>query len=411
VSERFSDPARWAEQRASVDAPDLVARRLRPFGVTVFSEITALAERHGAINLGQGFPNWDGPDFIKQAAARSLEGGRDQYPPSPGIPALRAAIAARYGPLLGRSLDPDTEVTVTAGCTEALAAGFLGLIDPGDEVILIEPFYDAYPVDAALAGALVRTVTLRPPEFRLDPDALAAAVTARTRAIVVNTPHNPTGRVFDDAELQAIARLCRTHDLLAISDEVYEWMTYDAEHRRLAGLPGMGERTVTLSSLGKTYSLTGWKVGWAIAPPALTAGVRAAHQFLTFTTPTPVQHGAVAALDAPEQFYSELRDAYRERRDLLVDGLKRAGLRPFRPEGTYFVMADHREFGFADDRAFCRHLIEHCGVAAIPPSAFYLNPADGASLVRFSFSRDLATLEEAVGRLARLGDPGGRESA
>lgn len=379
-----------------------VSRRLQPFGVTIFTEITQLAERHGAINLGQGFPNWDGPEFIKEAAARSLEGGRDQYPASPGIPQLRAALADRYGPLLGRDLDPVEEITVTTGCTEALAASFLGLLDPGDEVVLIEPFYDAYPVDAALAGALVRTVTLRPPDFRLEPDELRAAVTSRTRAIVVNTPHNPTGRVFDDAELGEIARLCQERDLIAICDEVYEWMTYETEHRRLARLPGMEERTVTLSSLGKTYSLTGWKVGWAIAPPGLTAGLRAAHQFLTFTTPTPVQHGAVTALGASDQFYDELRDSYRERRDVLVDGLEHAGLRPYRPEGTYFVMADHTAFGFQDDRSFCRHLIEQCGVAAIPPSVFYTDPAAGSSLVRFSFSRDTDTLRRAVERLGRL---------
>ncbi len=379
-----------------------VAKRFQPFGVTIFTEITNLAQQHDAINLGQGFPNWDGPDFIKQAAARSLEGGRDQYPASPGIRELREAIARRYGPLLGRDLDPDTEITVTTGCTEALAATFLGLIDPGDEVVLIEPFYDAYPVDAALAGAVTRAVTLRPPDFRLDPEMLAAAVTDQTKAILVNTPHNPTGRVFDADELATIARLCRQHDVIAICDEVYEWMTYDTELPRLARLPGMGERTITLSSLGKTYSLTGWKVGWAIAPPGLTGGIRAAHQFLTFTTPTPVQYGAVAALEAPAHYYTELRSSYQERRDLLVDGLERVGLRPFRPDGTYFVMADHTAFGFEDDRSFCRHLIEKCGVAAIPPSVFYSDPVDGASLVRFSFSRDAATLQEAVERLSRL---------
>ncbi|MCP4249401.1 MAG: aminotransferase class I/II-fold pyridoxal phosphate-dependent enzyme, partial [bacterium] len=226
--------------------------------------------------------------------------------------------------------------------------------------------------------------------------------TGKTRAIVVNTPHNPSGRVFDQDELAMIALVCREHDLIAICDEVYEWMTYDVEHRRLARVPGMADRTVTLSSLGKTYSLTGWKVGWAIAPPELTAGIRAAHQFLTFTTPTPVQHGAVAALQAPEHYYTDMRDGYQARRDLLVDGLEEVGIRPFRPDGTYFVMADHTAFGFADDRAFCRHIIEHCGVAAIPPSVFYSNPADGASLVRFSFSKDEAMLREAISRLARL---------
>jgi aspartate/methionine/tyrosine aminotransferase len=378
------------------------SKRLEPFGVTIFSEITDLANTHGAVNLGQGFPNWDGPDFIKEAAARSLTGGHDQYPPSPGIPPLRQAIADRYGPLLGRELDPAAEITVTNGCTEGLAASFLGLIDDGDEVVLIEPFYDTYPVNAALAGAAPRYVTLRPPDFRLDPAELAAAFSNKTRAVVVNTPHNPTGRVFDHGELAAIADLCIEHDAIAICDEVYEWMTYDVEHLRLATFPGMWERTVSLSSLGKTYSLTGWKVGWAIAPAHLTAGVRSAHQFLTFTTPTPVQHGAVAALGAPPEFYSELQDRYQARRDTMVDGLTEVGLRPFQPQGTYFILADHTAFGFADDRAFCYHLIEACGVAAIPPSVFYDNPADGASLVRFAFSKDLETLEAAIARMAEL---------
>ena len=382
-----------------------VARRLQPFGVTIFSEMTDLANRHGAINLGQGFPNWDGPDFIKEAAARSLDGGHDQYPASAGIPELRRAIADRYGPLLGQELNPDTEVTVTAGCTEALAATFLGLINPGDEVVLLEPFYDAYPADAALAGAVTRTVTLRPPGFRLDPDELAGTITDATRAIVINTPHNPTGRVFDRDELAAIARLCIEHDVLAICDEVYEWMTYDAEHVRLATLPGMADRTVTLSSLGKTYSLTGWKVGWALAPPDVTAGLRAAHQFLTFTTPTPVQHGAVAALEAPNHFYRALQEGYRHKRDLLVSGLEDIGFTVFQPEGTYFVMADHTAFGFENDRQFCRHLVEQHGVATIPPSVFYADPTDGASLVRFSFSRDQATLGEALQRMAGLAVP------
>lgn len=379
-----------------------VSRRLQPFGVTIFTEITQLAERHGAINLGQGFPNWDGPEFIKQAAARSLEGGRDQYPASPGIPQLRAALADRYGPLLGRDLDPVEEITVTTGCTEALAASFLGLLDPGDEVVLIEPFYDAYPVDAALAGALVRTVTLRPPDFRLEPDELRAAVTSRTRAIVVNTPHNPTGRVFDDAELGEIARLCQERDLIAICDEVYEWMTYETEHRRLARLPGMEERTVTLSSLGKTYSLTGWKVGWAIAPPGLTAGLRAAHQFLTFTTPNPMQYGSAAAVAAPDAYFDELVASYRSKRDLLAGGLQDLGFDVFTPAGAYYILADHRRFGFADDVSFVHHMVEQAGVAAIPPSAFYSDPADGKDLVRFAFCKTEPVLVEALARMRAL---------
>ena len=380
-----------------------VSKRLEPFGVTIFSEITDLARQHDAINLGQGFPNWDGANFVKDAAARSMAGGgHDQYPPSPGIPELREAIAQRYAPLLGRSLDPATEVTVTCGCTEALAAVFIGLIDPGDEVVLIEPTYDAYPVDVALAGAVPKFVTLRPPEFRLVDSELREVMSERTRAIMINNPHNPTGRVFTDSELQLVAGLCAEFDVIAICDEVYEEMTFEEPHRRLAAYDGMWDRTITLSSLGKTFSLTGWKVGWAIAPPHLTAGLRSAHQYLTFTTPTPVQHGAVAAMTAPETFYEEMRSDYRTKRDLLTDGLSEYGFDVYPAHGTYFLMAGHGKFGFEDDRAFCRHLIEKVGVAAIPPSAFYHDPADGAPLVRFAFCKDQSTLADALDRISRL---------
>jgi L-glutamine---4-(methylsulfanyl)-2-oxobutanoate aminotransferase len=380
-----------------------VADRLASFGVTIFSEMTALALEHDAINLGQGFPNWDGADFVKEAAARSLqEGGSDQYPPSQGVPALRQAIADRYEPLLGRSLDSAGEVTITCGCTEALAASFLGLINPGDEVILIEPFYDAYPVFVSMTGAVPRYVTLRPPSFEVDLDQLRSVFSPKTKAIVVNDPHNPTGRVFGDEELSAIASLCVEFDAIAITDEVYEEMVYDGEHRRLASYEGMWDRTLTLSSLGKTFSLTGWKVGWGIAPPSLTAGLRAAHQFLTFTTPTPVQHGAVAAMGAPSGFYEELRSGYLKKRDLLADGLESVGFEVHRPQGTYFMMAGFDGFGFADDRSFCRHLVETARVVAIPPSVFYHRPEDGSSLVRFAFCKDEPILNEALDRLSAL---------
>jgi aspartate/methionine/tyrosine aminotransferase len=380
-----------------------VADRLAAFGVTIFSEMTALALEHDAINLGQGFPNWDGADFVKEAARRSMEeGGSDQYPPSQGVPALRQAIADRYGPLLGRSLDPATEITVTCGCTEALAASFLGLVDPGDEVILIEPFYDAYPVFVSMTGAVPRYVTLRPPAFELDLDQLRAAFSAKTKAIVVNNPHNPTGRVFTAEELAAIAALCVEYDVIAITDEVYEEMTYEGEHRRLTTYEGMWERTLTLSSIGKTFSLTGWKLGWGIAPVGLTAGLRSAHQFLTFTTPTPVQHGAVAAMAAPESFYEDLRSGYLKKRDLLADGLEAVGFEVHRPQGTYFMMAGFDRFGFSDDRTFCRHLVEQARVVAIPPSVFYHRPEDGSTLVRFAFCKDEALLTEALDRLSVL---------
>ncbi|HEU4894385.1 MAG TPA: aminotransferase class I/II-fold pyridoxal phosphate-dependent enzyme [Acidimicrobiia bacterium] len=376
-----------------------IARRLAPFGVTIFTEMTQLALEHDAINLGQGFPNWDGAEFVKEAAARSMsEGGHDQYPPSPGITPLREAIAGRYGPLLGRDLDPGSEITVTCGCTEGLAAAFLGLVDPGDEVVLFEPYYDAYPVNAALAGARPRYVALRPPDFEIDLDELAGAFGPRTRAIVVNNPHNPTGRVFTEEELQAIADLCLEFDVIAICDEVYEEMTYDVTHRRLATFEGMWERTLTLSSLGKTFSLTGWKLGWAIGPAELTRGLRSAHQFLTFTTPTPVQHGAVAAMCAPEGFYRDLRTSYQAKRDLLAGGLEKIGFEPYLPQGTYFLMAGHPDA--ADDRTFCKDLVARAGVVTIPPSVFYSRPELGSGLVRFAFCKDEAILEEALDRLS-----------
>jgi len=375
-----------------------VSDRLAPFGVTIFTEMTQLAIEHDAINLGQGFPNWDGADFVKEAAARSMaEGGRDQYPPSPGIPELRSAIASRYGHLLNRELDPDHEVTVTCGCTEALAASFLGLINPGDEVVVIEPYYDAYPVNVSLSGATPRYVALRAPDFALDPDELRSAFSPETRAIVVNNPHNPTGRVLTTRELGAIADLCVEFDAIAICDEVYEEMTFGVSHQRLATFDDMWERTITLSSLGKTFSLTGWKLGWGIGPPALTAGLRSAHQFLTFTTPTPVQHGAVAAMAAPATFYEEMRDSYARKRDMLAEGLQSAGFEPHIPEGTYFMMAGHRAAG--DDRRFCRELVARAGVVTIPPSVFYDRPELGSGLVRFAFCKDEHILEEAIQRL------------
>lgn len=379
-----------------------VAKRLDPFGETIFTTITALAVEHDAINLGQGFPNFDGPDFVKDAATAAMARGENQYPRSFGVGPLVEAIADRFTRDTGLPADPYAHVTVTSGCTEALASTFLGLIEPGDEVVLIEPTYDAYRPDVALAGGVARFVTLRAPDFRLEPDELRAAFSDRTRAIVVNTPHNPTGRVFTREELESVAALCREYDVIAITDEVYEHMVFDGDHVSLATLDGMWDRTVTLSSLGKSFSLTGWKVGWAVAPEHLTAGVRAAHQFLTFTTASPLQHGAAAALLAPDSYYNDLAAAYRSRRDLLAAGLSDLGFEVFMPAGTYFMLADHTPFGFSDDVAFVRHLIETTGVAAIPPSAFYHRPADGASLVRFAFCKDEDTLAAAIDRLSKL---------
>jgi aspartate/methionine/tyrosine aminotransferase len=312
------------------------------------------------------------------------------------------AIADRWLADTGSGVDPDDEVTVTSGCTEALAASFLGVLEPGDEVVLFEPAYDAYPVVCALSGAVPRYVTLHGPDFRIDETELRAAVGPRTRAILVNTPHNPTGRVFGREEMESIAALCRQHDLLAITDEVYERIVYDGTHIRMATLPGMWERTLTLSSIGKSFSLTGWKTGWAIGPRHLTEGVRAAHQFLTFTTPNPMQHGAAAALRAPDAYYSELLGQYRVRRDLLAGELERIGFGVSVPEGAYYVLADHRPFGFSDDRSFVEHLITEIGVAAIPPSAFYHRSDEGRHFVRFAFCKDDDILRAATARLERL---------
>jgi aspartate/methionine/tyrosine aminotransferase len=383
-------------------ASNLVASRLRPFGGTVFAEMTALARRFGAVNLGQGAPDFDGPEFVKEAAIRAIRAGQAQYARMIGVAELNEAIANRFTRERGLKVDPEREVTVTSGCTEAIAATMLGLLEPGDEVLLVEPFYDSYPATIAMAGARTRSVVLRPPRFALDPAELERAVTPRTRMVLLNTPHNPTGRVFSAEEIAGVADLCTRRNLLCVSDEVYERLVFDGDHRSIATLPGMAERTVTLSSLGKTYSLTGWKIGWAIAPPALTAAIRAAHQFLTFAAPTPLQHAAAEALRSGEDYDRAFRAAYRRRRDLLVDGLGRAGFGVSAPEGTYFVLADHGRFGFADDRAFCRWLVETVGVAAIPPGSFYSDPQDARRLVRFAFCKREETLAEAVERLQRI---------
>ncbi len=377
-------------------------RRLQQFGETVFTGITELARTHGAVDLGQGYPNFDGPEFVKTAAIEAIRAGHNQYARMYGEKVLNEQIARRFLLDTGLTADPDAEITVTSGATEALASACLGLLEAGDEVIVFEPFYDAYVVDTVLANGVPRYVTLDAPDFRIDAEALRAVITDRTRAIFVNTPHNPTGRVFDRAELHSIAEICVEFDLIAISDEVYEHMVYVGEHISLATLPGMWERTVTCSSLGKTFSLTGWKIGWAIAPAPLTDTLRAAHQFITYAISTPLQYGAATALAADESYFTGLLDAYRERRDLLVAGLRQIGFGLLEPQGSYFVYADHTPFGFSDDVAFVQHLITEVGVAAIPPSAFYQHPADGAAFVRFSFCKDLATLEQALDRLTAL---------
>ncbi len=379
-----------------------IARSLAPFGETIFTEISRLAMKHQAVNLGQGFPNFDGPGFVKQAAIDAINAGHGQYARMFGLPELNRAIADRFLNDTGMPIDPEREVTVTSGCTEAIAATLLGLVNPGDEVILIEPYYDSYRAAVAIAGAAAKFITLRPPDFALHETDLRNAFTSKTRAILVNSPHNPTGKVYSRQELELVAKWCCEKDVIALSDEVYERLVFEGKHISLASMPGMKGRTVTLSSLGKTFSLTGWKIGWAVAVPELTAGIRAAHQFLTFATATPLQHGAIVALRAPDSYYEEFLAGYRSKRQLLVEGLKRLGFTTYSPAGTYFVLVDHTPFGFESDVAFCRHLIENIGVAAIPTSVFYHDPIDGRSLVRFAFCKTDETLHEALRRLEAL---------
>jgi aspartate/methionine/tyrosine aminotransferase len=384
----------------------VINRALAPFGETIFTEISRLANQHKAVNLGQGFPNFDGPAFVKDAAIAAINAGQSQYARMFGLPELNRAIADRFACQSGVAADPETQVTVTSGCTEAIASTMLGLLNPGDEVILFEPYYDSYRACVAMAGATARFVTLRPPDFAFDQATLEGAVTRRTRAVLVNTPHNPTGKVFSRTELERIAKLCIKHDLIALSDEVYERLVYEGEHVSIGSLPGMADRTVTLSSLGKSFSLTGWKIGWAIASAELTRSIRAAHQFITFATATPLQHGAIAAMRAPESYDLELRREYGRRRTLLVDGLREVGFTIFPPAGTYFVLVDHTPFGFADDVQFCKHLIENVGVAAIPTSVFYHQPQDGQRLVRFAFCKTDDVLQSGLERMrARLHRP------
>jgi N-succinyldiaminopimelate aminotransferase len=381
----------------------MIARRLQGFGTTIFTEMTRLSVEHGAINLAQGFPDFDGPDFVKSAAIEAIRAGRGQYARMSGIAEIHDALAAKYRRDYGLDYRAGEELTVTSGATEAIFATIQAICDPGDGVVLFEPYYDSYKASVLMAGAVPAFVTLEAPDWALDPAAVERAVTDRTRAILVNSPHNPTGKVFSRRDLEAIARLCIERELVCITDEVYEHMVYEGEHVPMATLPGMRERTITISSFGKTFSLTGWKIGWAAAPPELTKAVRAAHQFITFATATPLQHGAACALSVGPEYYDELRARYRERRDFLVGELERIGFGVQPPEGTYYACADFSRFGYGgDDVAFCKHLIEDVGVAAIPPSFFYDQPERRRGYVRFAFCKEMGTLEAAVERLRKL---------
>jgi N-succinyldiaminopimelate aminotransferase len=381
----------------------VTAARLRPFGTTIFSEMSALAERTGAINLGQGFPYADGPPEIVAAAEAAMRSGQaNQYAPVAGVPQLCAAIAAHQRRHYGLAIDPADGVQVTFGATEAIAATMLGLLEPGDAVVVIEPFYDSYAATIALAGATRRLVTMRPPDFALDLDALAAAAPG-ARMLVLNSPHNPTGRVLTRAELEGVARVCLEHDLVAVTDEVYEHLAFDGEHVPLATLPGMFERTVTISSAGKSFSLTGWKIGWASGPPALVAGVRAAKQFLSYSGGTPLQVAVAGALDDAERHVAPLRAALLAGRDRLCAGLANAGMDVSVPQGGYFANADVAALGARDARAWCMALPDAAGVVAIPTSAFYGDADAGRTLVRFAFCKRPQVIAEAVARLVRAG--------
>ena len=377
----------------------MIASRVAGFGTSIFTEWSDLAERTGAINLGQGFPDEDGPAEVLEAAARAIRDGHNQYAPLPGVRPLREAVAEHQRQHYGIELDPDAQVQVTFGATEAIAAALLGLCEPGDEVACFEPYYDSYAAGIAMAGAVRRPVTLRPPDWGFDAGALEAAIGPRTRVLLLNTPHNPTGKVFSRAELELVADACRAHDLIAVSDEVYEHLVFDGEHIPLATLPGMAERTLTVSSLGKTFSVTGWKVGWACGPPELVAAVRKAKQFLTFAGGTPFQHAGAAALRLGDEVYGDLALALRAKRDRLCDGLEAAGLGVLRPAGTYFANVDAGRDGVA----FCRELVERAGVVAIPTSVFYDDEEAGRRLVRFAFCKREDVIDEAARRLAALG--------
>ncbi|MFY1687927.1 pyridoxal phosphate-dependent aminotransferase [Plantactinospora sp. WMMB782] len=387
---------------------DPLVRRMRPFGTTIFAEMSALAVRTGAVNLGQGFPDTDGPPEMLAAAVDALRGGQNQYPPGPGIPALRAAVAAHQRRFWGLDYDPDGQVLVTAGATEAIAAAILGLCEAGDEVVCFEPYYDSYAASIALAGAVRRPVTLRPVDggrYAFDPAELRAAFGPRTRLVLLNSPHNPTGKVFDADELALIARLCQEYDVLAVTDEVYEHLVFTdagSPHVPLATLPGMWERTLRISSAGKTFSCTGWKIGWASGPAALVSATTRVKQFLTYTGGAPLQPAVAVALALPDGYYQDFRADLQDRRDQLAAGLVEAGFEVLVPEGTYFVTADITGLGGRDGVEFCRSLPERCGVVAVPTQVFYDHVEAGRRLVRFAFCKRQEVLAEAVTRLRTL---------
>ena len=377
--------------------------KLSAFSDSIFPEMTRLAQQHQAVNLSQGFPDFPAPPTLKQAACDAILGDVNQYSISFGARSLREALAAQFARRHGVVVDPEEDVTICCGSTEAMLATMLACVDPGDEVIVFEPFYENYGPGAIMAGATPRYVKLSPPHWTFDPDQLARAFSNRTRAIVINTPTNPTGKVFTRDELAVIADLCHRWDAIAISDEIYEHIVFDGhQHLPIAALPGMAERTVTISGLSKTYSVTGWRIGWAIAPAVLSNGIRKMHDFLTVAAPAPLQEAGAVALGMPDSYYREMSAEYQRLRDVLVAILERKGFVCYPPAGAYYLMTDISGFGYANDVEFAKYLVRDVGVATIPGSSFYLDPRDGSTLIRFCFSKREDTIREAERRLEKL---------
>jgi N-succinyldiaminopimelate aminotransferase len=379
------------------------AQRLQGLGTTIFAEMSALAVQTNSVNLGQGFPDTDGPDSLLEAAVTAIRSGANQYPPGRGIPPLRQAIVDHQKRFYGLSYDPDTQVLVTTGATEAIASALLAYVEPGDEVIALEPYYDSYAACIAMAGGRRVPVTLRAPDFRLDLDELRAAVTPRTKVLLINSPHNPTGTVLTDDELRGIAAVAVEHDLVVIEDEVYEHLIFDGlQHRPLTSYEGMAERTVSIGSAGKTFSVTGWKIGWVTGTPEVVTAVNTAKQFLTYVSGAPFQPAVAGALALGDEYFDDLRTTMQAKRDLLCDGLAALGFGVHRPQGTYFVTTDVRPLGYTDGVEFCRMLPEKTGVVAIPHQVFYDNVEAGRPLVRWAFCKQPQILEEALSRLTKL---------
>ena len=379
-----------------------VSQKSLRFTESVIREMTRLANAHGAVNLSQGFPDFPAPEAVKQEAARAVMADVNQYAITWGAKRLRDALVAKHRRFSGLSFDPEREVAVCCGSTECMASTMMALVDPGDEVIVFEPYYENYGPDAILSGATPRFVRLREPDWAFDPAELEAAFSDRTRAIVVNTPNNPTGKVFTRAEMEAIAALCRKWNVIAITDEIYEHIVYEGEHVSMATLEGMRERTVTISGLSKTWSVTGWRIGWCLAPPEITNAIRKVHDFLTVGAPAPLQEAAAVALAMPDDYYAKLVEGYREKRAFLVPALAEAGFGVFEPRGAYYCMTDISGFGFDDDVTFARFLVTDVGVAGVPGSSFYSDPASGRQRLRFHFARKRETLAAAVERLQSL---------